>query len=304
MKILKSEPKKKIITDLKKLFSEHQLEESDTIILSVLSKYEYLNDFLIRVLLEQNHISCNQNFVTKKLAFLEARDLIRRFQLWYKDEEGKEHCTPFIYEASYKSKKFFLNHVTIKPEETVEAILRRLSYNQFHIFLSKQMAGALTFSSIHFDGKSDGTYRFTSQGKIVTFYAFSQRLTDEWKTTYIDRLKNFKQHMQQNGLTCSGVIVICENEMQSIQAEQYRKSVEECNNLPIYYICDYSAVKEGFLLGQLIHVNPDNNYSTYDIIKVPVDGNIFINTGEDETCMPEKDAPILRTTTDASIPKK
>ena len=289
MKILRSVPKKKIITNLKRLFSEHQLEEADTIILNMLSKYGYLNAFLLRVLLEQNHVSCNQNFVTKHLAFLETQGLISRFQFYYNDEEEKQHFTPFIYEATYKTKKLFLQHIDIKAEESLETILRQLSYNQFHILFTKQMAGALTFSSIHFNGNSDGTYRFYSQGKTVTFYVLSQRLTDEWKTAYIERLKKLKLHMQHNNLTCSGIIVICENEMHSLQAEKQRKSTVECKNLPVYYVCDYTAVKEGFILGQLIHVNPEHDYSTYDIIKVPVDGNIFISTNIIETATEESE---------------
>lgn len=275
MKMVRFEPKNKIIIDIKRLFSEHKITEEDTRILNMLCKYEYLNAFLIRILMEQTLSTCNQNFINKRLSFLEANGLVQRFQFKYTDIDGKEHSTPFIYEAAYKTKKLFLKRVAVVPDlDIVTTILRRIAFNQFHIFFEKQMAGALKYSVAHFNGKSDGTYRFFSQGKPTSFYVFSIRSEDNWNKTYLNRLRNLLEHMKTNSLSCSGIIVICENEMQSLTAEQYRKSVAECSKAPVYYICDYAAVAEGHILSHLLHVRPDKNYTSYDVIHVPVDGKI------------------------------
>ena len=282
MQLVRFEPKNKMFTDIKRLFAEHKLTETDTIILNALCKYEYLNTFLIRTLLEQTLNPCTQSFINKRLSFLESKGLVQRFYFQYIDNDGKPHNTPFIYEATYRTKQLFLKKVQVVPNlDIVTTILRHISFNQFHIFLEKQMAEVLKFSAAHFNDKSDGTYRFLSHGKPASFYVFSIRSEDNWNKAFLNRLRSLLAYMKANNLTCSGIIVICENEMQSLTAEQYRKSASECTNAPIYYICDYAAVAEGHILEHLIYVKPDKNYTSYDIIRVPIDGKILCN--EEET---------------------
>lgn len=277
MKTIYYKPKKNIYIDIKRLFSNHELSEEDTLILHMLCKYKYLNAFLIRILLEENMTICTQCFVSKRLLFLESRGLINRFQFCYNDVEDKEHKTPFVYEAAYKTKQLFLKKFPVSVEESIDSILRRISYNQFHIFLEKQMSSALKISSPHFDGLSDGTYSVLSQGNILSFYVFSIRNTENWCKSFHKRLKSLLEYLRDNSLSFSAIIIICENEMQSLAAEQYRKSVSSIKDASVYYVCDYAAVEEGFLLNHLIYVRPEKNFTSYDIIKVPVDGNIHPN---------------------------
>lgn len=284
MGIVRCKPKKSITSDIKRLFSNHEVSEDDTLILHSLCKYKYLNAFLIRILLEQHMASCNQNYVNKRLLFLESRGLINRLQFNYIDTCGKEHKTPYVFEAAYKTKQLFQKRVNVAPEEDLDCILRNISFNQFHIFLEKQLGNALRMSSPHFNSLSDGAYSVFSNNKRISFYVFSIRSVENWQKTFLSRLDSLLEYLRNNSISFSAIIVICENEMQSLIAERYRMSVKDVKDAAVYYICDYAAVSEGDILSHLIYVHPEKDFSTYDIIRIPVDGNIHINEKKMDSC--------------------
>ena len=75
----------------------------------------------------------------------------------------------------------------------------------------------------------------------------------------------------------TGILVICENEVQGMLAEKYRRSIVECKDASVYYLCDSVAMIENGVLCHLMYVRPEQDYSTYDTIQVVVDG-YFVET--------------------------
>ncbi len=283
MQLSYHEPKKKLFIDIKLMFERNQLQPEDTAILHMLQKYCYMNAYLIRMILNQQMQECTQNYCSKHLKKLEELGLVKRFQFIY-TIGGNKRGTPFVYELTAKAKKLFRVKENSFDQDNLDInkILSLLSFNQFHIMFEKQMSTSLLHSSYHFDSYSDGMYKFMSNGKPVIFYLFTIRSHVGWKEKFLERLRKLKAHIEQNMMTYSGIIVVCENEMQSLAAERYRMSDETLRTADIYYMCDYAAVTEGYILQYLINVLPDNNYSTYNILKVPVDGNIFINVSTED----------------------
>lgn len=275
--IARSITKSKVTINLKELFASHELVEIDTQILYMLCQYEYLNAFLIYTLIKQNNVTCNLNFIKHRLVFLGTRGLVQRFQFKYFDKQKKEHRTPFIYESTYKIKQLFRKCFKNKLVEDIDTILRQISYNQFHILLEQQLGTCLDYSVMHFDKESDGTYSFYSHGKSVLFYVFSIRYGDNWLIKYSKRLISCINYIKDTLCSYTGILVICENEVQGMLAEKYRRSIVECKDASVYYLCDSVAMIENGVLCHLMYVRPEQGYSTYDTIQVVVDG-YFVET--------------------------
>lgn len=280
-------PKHKLIMDIKKMFAEHFINQEDTIILDALARYEHLNAFLIYQIVSSSITSCNQSYITKRLHHLENYGLIKKFTFVYVEKDIK-HKTPFVYEISSRAKKIFAytknnnmaEYIVLEPDY----ILRQLSYNQFHIFLEKQLSATLLMLHYQFNSISDGYFKVRINGKAASFYVFSIRNTNSsdidnyWLKAYRKRLSALQKYIKDNELHCAGIIVIVETEMQALSAEKSRMSDINCKDYDVYYIIDFAAVADGFLLQHLIHVLPEKNYSTYDILKIIPDGNIRSNT--------------------------
>lgn len=267
------------IKNIRALFEKHFLDEIDTEILLHLQKYVYLNAFLIRTLLGRSLEKCTPEFCKTRLKKLERMGFIVRFQFFYQDDNNIEHATPFVYNLSEAGRRIF----PIKDDKSfditmdIDCVQRRLSYNQFHIMLENQYGSALTYSSYLFGNEYDGLYKLQSNNMPLIFYVFSIRSGHEWEKNYLKRLRKFKASICDTGLSYSGLIVICENEYQSLRAERCRSGDSSLLDIDIYYICDYAAVAEGAILHNLIIARPENNYESYDIIKLNVDGHVKAN---------------------------
>lgn len=280
-KIEYHEPKHKIIVDIKKLFAEHWITENDTAILIKLTEYEYLNAFLLYQTLKAQFPELKQNYVTNRLKQMEGRGLVKRFQFIYGDEV--KHSTPFVYMPTSRVYDIFSMKKAADVEGcTMDYIMRRLSFNQHDIMLHKQMGSALTYTSKHFNEASDAIYRFCSNNAPVTLHTLSIRTTPEWENQFVSRLKRFNEYIRTHSVGYTAIVVICETEMQALEAERKRKKDEDVNQLSILYVTDLAAVTEGFLYGKLIRVLPQNDYSSYDIIRLPIDGAVFMNVKKEK----------------------
>lgn len=269
-----------MIKNIRVMFEKQFLDVVDTDIMLHLQKYIYLNSFLIRTLLKRKLGECTTDFCNEHLKKLEKLGFVVRFQFVYKGDDGKEHATPFVYALSVSAKKLF----SVKGDKSyvdsymdVDCVLRRLAYNQFHIIFEGQYEGALSYSSYVFDAEYDGLYKLKSKDLPIIFYAISIRNSIDWEKRYLDRLRTLREHIKAAGLSYSGIIVICESEYQSLRAERCRSGDKELSSMDVYYLCDYAAVIEGVVLDHVICVKPEDNYSTYDIISINVDGAVKQN---------------------------
>lgn len=266
--------------NIRVLFEKHFLDEKDTAILLHLQKYVYLNAFLLRTLLGRQLNECTPSFCNTRLKKLEKMGFVVRFQFFYTDDKGSEHATPFVYCLSVAGRKVFPIKNDLSFEKNImdiDCVQRRLSFNQFHIMFEGQYEQALLYSSYVFDNTYDGLYKLNTNNKPFIFYVISIRSTTGWKQKFIERLRNFDNFASMTGVSYSALLVICENEYQALIAERSRRGDSSLNKLDIYYVCDYSAVAEGALLQHVINVKPENNYSSYDIINIQVDGSVKVN---------------------------
>lgn len=268
------------IKNIRTMFEKQFLDEVDTAIILHLQKYVYLNAFLIRTLLSRQLEECTPSFCKARMKKLEKLGFIARFQFIYNDEREVEHATPFIYCLSTSAIKLF----PIKHDKSfennhmdIDCVQRRLSFNQFHIMLEGQYGDALKFSSYLFGREYDGLYKLSYNNSPLIFYVFSIRSTGGWEKKYLDRLREFKTHITGAKLSLSGLIVVCEYEYQSLKAERARSGDKELGGINVYYVCDYAAVAEGYLLQHVIEVNSEQNHSSYNIIKIQVDGGVKEN---------------------------
>lgn len=272
--------KKGAIKNIRMMFEKQFLDEIDTSIILHLQKYVYLNAFLLKTLLSRQIEKCTSSFCKVRLKKLEKLGFIVRFQFIYNDEMDIEHATPFVYCLSTSARKIF----PIKYDQSfdnnimdIDYVQRRLSFNQFHIMLEGQYGDTLKFSSYLFGREYDGLYKLSYNNCPLIFYVFSIRTTDGWEKKYLDRLREFKTHVTSANLSFSGLLVVCEYEYQALKAERARSGDKELSDIDIYYICDYAAVAEGALLQHVIEVNSEQNYSSYNIIKIQVDGAVKEN---------------------------
>lgn len=273
----------KPIINIRAMFEQHFLDEIDTAILLHLQKYVYLNAFLIRTLLSRELEKCTPEYCSLRLKNLEKLGFVVKFQFVYTDDKMVEHSTPFVYNLSVSGRKLF----PITEDKSfndnimdIDCVQRRLAYNQFHIMLENQYHHALEYSSYAFGRQYDGLYKLKTNTSPVIFYVISIRSSNEWAKGYLNRLRNLKLHIESAGLSYSGIIVVCENEMQSLKAEKSRSGDKELGNLDVYYVADRASVAEGCILHHVIHVKPESNYANYDIVRINVEGEIKENVIE------------------------
>lgn len=275
------------IKNIRSLFEKQFLDEVDTSILLHLQKYVYLNAFLIMTLLSRQFEEVKSEFCKNHLKKLERLGFVVRFQFIYNDDKNIQHATPFVYCLSDSARKLFPIKDDLSFEKNImdiDCVQRRLSFNQFHIMLEGQYGDSLTYSSYVFGKEYDGLYKMQCAGSPFVFYVISIRSTEGWEKKYLERLRVFKKHAHNGGFSYSGIIVVCEYEFQSLKAERSRSGDKTLEDLDIYYVCDYAAMAEGALLQYVIEVNPEQNYSSYDIIKINIDGPVkenVVNIAED-----------------------
>lgn len=268
------------IKNIRMLFERQFLDDVDTAILLHLQKYVYINAFLLYVLLDRQMVECNLSFCKNRLSKLEKLGFVVRFQFIYPDDRGVEHATPFVYCLSSNARKLFPVSFDQSFENNImeiDCVQRRLSFNQFHIMLEGQYEKALKFSSYQFGREFDGLYKLTFNNQPLVFYAFSIRSNEGWEKQYLNRVRQLKEYIIGANLSFSAILVICEYEYQALRAERVRSGDKGLCNLDIYYVCDYAAVAEGALLHHIIAVNPEKNFSSYNIIKIHVDGQVKEN---------------------------
>lgn len=274
------------ITNIRVMFEKQFLDEVDTAIMIHLQRYVYLNAFLTRTLLGRQLEECKPEFCKNHLKKLEKLGFVGRFQFIYTDDKKIEHATPFIYYLSDSARKLFPVKGDLSFEQNmmdIDCVQRRLSFNQFHIMLEGQYGEALTYSSYVFDKEYDGLYKMQSSGAPLILYVFSIRSTEGWESKFLERLRSFKKQALAGGFSFSGLIVVCEYEYQSLKAERTRSGDRSLEDLDIYYVCDYASMAEGAILQHIIDVKPENNFSSYDILKINVDGPVkenVLNTSE------------------------
>lgn len=268
------------IKNIRMMFEKQFLDEVDTAIMLHLQKYVYLNAFLMRVLLNRQLEECKPEFCKSHLNKLEKLGFIVRFQFIYNDDKKIEHATPFVYCLSSSARKLFPVKYDLSFEDNImdiDCVQRRLSFNQFHIMLEGQYGDTLDYSSYVFGKEYDGLYKLRCSGTPLIFYVFSIRSSNGWEKKYLEQLRSFNRHVVKGGFSFSGIIIVCEYEYQSLKAERARSGDKTLNDLDIYYICDYAAMAEGSILQHVIEVNPEKNFSSYDIIKINVDGSVKEN---------------------------
>jgi len=156
-----------------------------------------------------------------------------------------------------------------------------VAYNQLHIML--HIIYGPSINQLYHYGKTyyDGQIHFTSNGKKASFHILALRAncTENWKELYNARL--FESQKQK--LPPKSFMVLCETELQALEAERYRKCAAELTQLNVCYLCDHASNSSEGAFSKLIVVKPENNYSEYDICSIPIDGQrTILNIAEEE----------------------
>lgn len=260
------------LSSIRNLFEQRMLTNADGRILYYIDKYTYLNAYLIRSLLAKE-MECQPSFCRDRLSHLYKIGLLCRFRIEHKDAFGKAHRTPYFYAFSQRGRSLYTKAEEKKSsqERIPEAgeILRQVAYNQLHIMLDL-IYGPNCLNQIYRYGSSvyDGQVSFSSLGKKITFNILTLRTNESWKTDFAEKLKK----SQTQKVPCSNFLVLCENELQALEIEKYRRTIAEIATLNICYLSDYATNQEDGIFSHLMIIKPEKNYSSYDICSVPIDG--------------------------------
>jgi len=274
------------IKSLRALFEQRMLLNADGRILYYIDAYTYLNAFLIRSLLSLE-MECSPEFCKNRLNHLVKIGLLTRFRIMHTDSFGKRRGSVYFYQFTEKGRSLFSKNNTSKgkdEKETYDAgeILRQMAYNQLHIMLYI-VYGPKCINQLYHYGKTyyDGHVHFTSNGNDVSFHIMTLKpeCVENWKEQYNARL--FESQKQK--IPPKAFIVLCETELQALEAEKYRKCTAELSRLNICYLCDHATNSTDGAFSKLIQVKSENNYTEYDICSIPIDGQrTLLNISEEE----------------------
>lgn len=257
---------------IRNMFERRMLLDIDGKILHFIERYTYLNAYLIRNLLAAE-MECKPSFCRERLNHLVKLGLLSRFRITHEDRFGKTHASSYFYSFSEKGRGLYLKENHKGSEDIVPEpgeILRHAAFNQLYIMLHL-VYGPNCVNQVYRYGNNayDGQVQFTSLGKSASFHIMSLRTNENWKELYVSRLlESLKQR-----IPCKSFIVLCETELQALEAEKYRKTVAEVSKQNICYLCDHSTNSADGIFSHLIMVKPENNYSSYDICSIPIDGS-------------------------------
>ena len=262
------------VNSLRALFEQRMLLNADGRILYYIDTYTYLNAFLIRSLLSLE-MECTPEFCKNRLNHLVKLGLLTRFRTVHTDGFKKKHGSVYFYQFTQKGRSLFAKNNAAKTKEIEETpnaadVLRQIAFNQLYIML--HVIYGPSVNKLYHYGKTyyDGQVQFTSNGKKATFYVITLRANciEDWKEQYNARL--FESQKQK--ISPKSFIVLCETELQALEAERYRKCVADLTHLNICYLCDHASNSSDGAFSKLIVVKPENNYTEYDICSVPIDG--------------------------------
>lgn len=256
---------------IRSMFERRMLLDVDGKILHFIERYTYLNAFLIRNLLAAE-MECKPEFCRERLKHLVKLGLLTRFRISHEDRFGKAHASSYFYMFSEKGRSLYLKE-NRRKEETAEPdacdVLRHTAFNQLYIMLYL-IYGPSCVNQVYRYGNMayDGQVQFKSMGNSTSFHILSLRTNETWKEEFIARLLEG----QKQKMPCKSLMVLCETELQSLEAERLRKTVAEVSKLNICYLCDHATNSPDGIFSHLIMVRPENNYTSYDICSLPIDG--------------------------------
>lgn len=261
------------LQNIRSLFEKRMIKEPESAVLDAINTYGYLNAFLIRLLVEQR-MECTQSFCKELLAKMVKLGLLCRFRIVYNDIDKKEHASSYIYTFSERGRKLFGRQKESMEEIDSLDVLTTLAFNQFYIMTKHTYRDALT-NAVYCNKNDvmpyDGRIQFLSNGKAVRLDVLTIRQNEQWEKEF---LKKLKKQITYTATKSSAVLVLCETELQALSAERARKSVKELNEIEICYLCDFSTCSGKPTLEQLIRVNAESDYSSYEVCVLPVDGTI------------------------------
>ena len=256
---------------IRNMFERRLLLDVDGKIMYYIDKYTYLNAYLIRNLLA-SEMECKPEFCRERLNHLVKLGLLSRFRITHGDKFGKTHASSYFYSFSEKGRSLYRKEKKRADAELPDAgdVLRQVAFNQLYIMLYLIYGPSCVNQVYRYGNKAyDGQVQFSSMGRNTSFHIMSLRTNEQWKETYVSRLLEG----QKQKIPCKAYIVLCETELQALEAERYRKSVADVSKLNICYLCDHATNSPDGIFSHLIMVKPENNYSSYDICSIPIDGS-------------------------------
>lgn len=145
-----------------------------------------------------------------------------------------------------------------RPASTIvmehpEELMRILSANQFHAsvlsFYKKEIRKSYRQYVVHLKDKTtaviDYIYRIDNEKTSKGYYdiaVLSQRYYEGWGKDYRMRLKAC---MECEMLETPVILVVCENDVYTLEAERARLTSNGINRLPVYYTIDINSVMSG-----------------------------------------------------------
>lgn len=256
------------VTSIRGIFERRLLKDGEIAVMEALRDYTYLNAHMACRILGQQ-MECKPEYIKKVLAKLVGIGLLARFRFIYRDKDGKEHASVYIYSFSEKGRKLYSVGEKTARQPTSKEVFSMLAFNQFYIALKAAYHTAL-IHSVYCYGRAqfDGRFLFANAGKRFAVNVMAIRQNEGWEEGFVARLR-----WQERAEKCHMILVLCETELQALAAEQRRMSVEELKGYNINYLCDYASSSGDGPLSQVMRISPENAYTTYDICAISMDGD-------------------------------
>lgn len=257
------------VQNIRSLFERRMLSDKDTQLLDAFRKYTYLNSYLVLKIMEQTML-CNSNYVKNMLQKLLRCGLITRFRVHHTDSYGKQHASSYIYCFSERGRKLFgIKNMEQEIPPRSKTVYSYLAFNQFYLAMIRNYAASLN-NYVYCIGHPayDGKVQLSSSGIKITMHIMVIRQAEGWKENMISRLR-----WQKNSTACHMILILCETELQALEAENLRKKEKELESYTVCYLCDQATKSETYIFDHLIRVDSEKG-KNYEICSIPVDNTL------------------------------
>ena len=274
--------------EINRLLANGVLTDAHDKVFKILGKFGYLNSFMIRTYL--SHITGGQyDFdavqMRKLLKNMVKLGFLLQYELFHADEEGLQEGelqgSPFIYCLSAGGIKYLKkqgitnNHEALNKPFDVTEVLHILSFNQFHIMFIKQYGRTALVRTLDYYGqiyeyiKVSGMYTLRIQ-KDDVLHLFVQPIRNDrkWSFKFLSTLRNIKLYTDKNKINCFIVLFICETEYQAMECAKKQNCDADIKDIEVFFETDTSLITEKDVFDRLISVQPQNDYSCRNIVKL------------------------------------
>lgn len=272
--------------EIQRMLSNGTISSVHDRILKALGRYGYLNSFMLRTYL--SHITGGQIDydgvqMRKTLKNMVNMGFLIQYELFHYNSEGILQGSPFIYCISNGGKKYLkkqgiisFNPLLKKPFEPVD-ILYLLAFNQFHImFLNQYGKSSILMAEDYYGNCYENlgvsniyTLRLPEDG-VLNLFVQTVRNDPDWAHGFLSALRKIKWNTEVNKIECFAVLFLCETEYQAMECARKQNCDADIKDMDVFYETDASVITEKDVFNRLISVQPKNDYSCRNIIKLDI----------------------------------